>query len=160
MSALTITSNEDANHFTIHIAGLINESFLQKSLQIPLNKTVVIDFSEVTGINSLGIRHWIQWLRTYAKSKYIFRSCPHCVVDQMNSVVGFIPDQCTVESFFVPYYSEESGEELQVLYQRNTDYFDHKTVTPKEVKDSAGKKMELDIYPQKYFKFLSFKKGS
>ncbi len=159
MSTLNITSKEDPSSITIEISGSINEVFLHKSLQIPANKNVIIDFSKVTGINSLGIRHWIQWVRTYPKSKYIFRSCPHCVVDQMNSVIGFIPEQCTVESFYVPYYSEESGEEVQVLYKLNQDYFENKGVVPKEVKDSAGKKMELDIYPQKYFKFLSLKKG-
>jgi len=157
MSTLTITSKEDPDSFTISIVGLINESFLQKSLRVPANKKVIIDFSKVTSINSLGIRHWIQWLRTYPNSKYIFHSCPQCVVEQMNSVVGFLPQHCTIESFFVPYYSEESGEEVQVLYKLNKDYFENKAVTPKEMYDSHGKKMELDTYPQKYFKFLSSK---
>ncbi len=142
------------------ILGSINESFLQKSVQIPPGKKVIIDFNSVSSINSLGIRHWIQWIRAYPNSKYVFQGCPQCVVDQMNSVIDFIPTNCVVESFFVPYYCEENGEEKQVLYKLNEDYFPNKPVIPKEIKDSTGNKMELDASPQKYFKFLSQKKTS
>lgn len=158
MSTLTITSNEDEKSFTIIIEGSINESFLQKSVRIPSQKKIIIDLSKVNSINSLGIRHWIQWIRTYPNSEYTFRNCPQCVVDQMNSVSDFIPTKCTIESFYVPYYCEDDGEEKQILYKLNEDYFMNNPVTPKEIKDASGHKMEIDTHPQKYFKFLSFKK--
>lgn len=160
MSSLTITSKEDKDSFTIIIEGSINESFLQKSVRIPPNKKIIIDFSHVSSINSLGIRHWIQWLRTYPNPEYVFQSCPQCVVDQMNSVSDFIPNKCSIESFFVPYYCEETGEEKQILYKLDEDYFLAKPVLPKVIKDSAGNNMEIDTPPQKYFKFLTTKRGT
>ena len=159
MSDLTINTIEDSTTFAIHIEGAINESFLQKSVRVPQQKKIIIDFTAVTSINSLGIRHWIQWLRTYPNSEYTFRACPQCIVDQLNSVSDFMPVKCTIESFFVPYYGENSGEEMQVLYKLNEDYFSNAPLTIKLVKDSMGNKMEIDSHPQKYFKFLTVKRA-
>ena len=155
MSELTITSREDETELSIDIQGSINETFLQKTVRLSPGKEIIIDFEKVASINSLGIRYWIQWLRTYPSSSFIFRNCPQCIIDQMNAVADFMPQQCLVESFFVPYFSEGTGEERRVLYKINEDYKIGLIPKIKTEMDSEGHVMQLDVYPQKYFRFIT-----
>ena len=106
-------------------------------------------------INSIGIRNWIHWVQEHKGLKFIFKNCPVCIVEQINNVNGFLPSQATVESFYVPFYSEDTGEEKHILYSLNKDFQLGKTPKIKTIKDSEGHMMELDVYPQKYFKFLT-----
>jgi len=158
MSELIITSNEVKDTLLLTLEGSIDESFLNKTVRIPAGKTVIIDFNKITNINSLGVRHWIQWVRTYPSSRFVLRHCPQCIVDQMNAVSDFIPARTTVESFYAPYYSENTGEEKKILYKNNVDYNISKAPEVKNITDSQGEKMEMDVHPNKYFKFLTPKK--
>jgi hypothetical protein len=79
------------------------------------------------------------------------------IVDQMNMVDGFLPSVATVESFYVPYYNEESGSEKNVLFRYGVEYKDGQVQYPTAVKDESGKPMEMDIIENKYFKFIKSK---
>lgn len=154
MLELTITSRENETELTIDIHGSINETFLQKTVRLAPGKKIIINFDKVASINSLGIRYWIQWLRTYTGSSFVFQNCPQCIIDQINAVADFMPQRCVVESFYVPYFSEATGEERKVLYKINEDYKPGLVPKIKTEMDSEGKEMLLDIYPQKYFRFI------
>jgi hypothetical protein len=68
-------------------------------------------------------------------------------VNQLNLVDGFLPPKTEIESFFVPYFSERTGEETQVLF---TKFLEYKVMGGKikltlpDVRDSNGDKMEID----------------
>lgn len=145
---------EELTFVTLFFEGAIDESFSSFNVKPHQNKAVKIDFEKVKSINSIGIRNWISWINSNPGVKFTFSNCPVCIVEQINNVKGFIPHGSVIESFYVPYYSEENGEEKHELYVLNKDFQMGKNPVIKKIKDSAGNNMDLDIYPQKYFKFI------
>jgi hypothetical protein len=83
------------------------------------------------------------------------RNCPKIVVDQINMVLGFLPAGTKVESFFVPYYSEASGNEKMILFVNGREFKDGKVSPPEGVNDEGGAPMEMDVIEAKYFKFVA-----
>lgn len=116
---------------------------------------VVVDIEGVTAINSCGIREWVKWIRTAPNtSQVVFKKCPKVIVDQINMVTGFLPENGKVESFYVPYYSDSSGNEKMVLFEEGKQFNGGEVKPPDEVKDESGEVMEMDVIEAKYFKFL------
>ena len=148
-------TSEETNFINVFLEGPINESFASFDLQVNRDKSIRFEFSKVSSINSIGIRFWISWLHRNPGIVYHFKNCPVCIVEQINNVRDFMPLGTTIESFFVPYYSEFTGEEKHELYVQKTDFQQGKSPLIKPITDSEGNSMEVDIYPQKYFKFLS-----
>ncbi len=138
--ALRGNIDEDANFSTISLDGA---------------QQVVLDLEQVSAINSCGIREWIKWIKTAPSSKFVYRKCPKVIVDQINMVSGFLPENGLVESFFVPYYSDASDTEKMVLFTNGKEFKGAEIFPPEEVKDDAkGDVMEMDVIEAKYFKFL------
>lgn len=139
----------------IEITGSIDENAHLDQCDLSLSSGIIeLDLSNVITINSCGIREWIRWLSKPNYKKIILKKCPKVIVDQMNMVEEFIPVRCEIESFFVPYFSDQSGEEKSVLLVKGIDFETDKILLPKDVKDSFGQIMDLDILENKYFKFL------
>lgn len=154
MTKFSFKMIEESNFSNVLLEGPINESFSAFNLQASRDKSIRFDFAKVTTINSMGIRYWISWLHNNPGIAFHFKNCPVCIVDQINNVSDFMPSGTTVESFFVPYFSEFTGEEKQELYVLKRDFVRGQPAKVKEITDSQGNKMEIDVYPQKYFKFL------
>lgn len=139
----------------IKIAGSVDEDATFAGLELAGVSQIVLDLDSITAINSCGIREWIKWIRTApAGTKIVYRKCPKVIVDQINMVAGFLPENGSVESFYVPYYSEVSGNEKMVLFSDGAE-FKGKEVFAPSVKDDDGEEMEMDVIEAKYFKFLS-----
>jgi hypothetical protein len=116
---------------------------------------VVLDLAGVTAINSVGIREWIKWIKAFPEAvKLKVRHVPKIIVDQINMVAGFLPPGTVIESFYVPYYSDNSGSEKMVLFQNGKEFDAGGVRPPEEVKDDSGEVMEMDVIEAKYFKFL------
>ncbi len=154
MSKFAFRVVEESNFSNIFFEGPINETFVSFDAKISRDKGIRFDFGKVTTINSIGIRYWIGWLHNNPGSVFHFRNCPVCIVDQINNVIDFMPSGTSVESFYVPYYSEFTGEEKHELYVLKRDFQRGQIPKIKELLDSQGSIMDVDIYPQKYFKFL------
>lgn len=154
MSHFSYKLTEETNFINVYLEGPINETFASFDLKISRDRSIRFDFAKVTTINSMGIRYWIAWIHNNPGVVFHFKNCPVCIVDQINNISDFMPSGTTVESFFVPYYSEFTGEEIHDLYVLKRDFQSGKVVKAKELMDSQGNKLEIDVYPQKYFKFL------
>ncbi|MCS6838266.1 MAG: hypothetical protein NZ480_05405 [Bdellovibrionaceae bacterium] len=141
----------------LEIVGYINEDTNFKSLQLGNPNRLEINLNQVRSINSCGIREWIKWLSQYSQSQILLSFVPKIIVDQINMVQGFLPPNGKVISFYVPYYSEESGEEKNVLLTYGKDFDEQNLKLPTDVKDQNGNIMELDVIESKYFKFLNRK---
>lgn len=130
---------------------------LSTSIQFPEiihTKNIVMDCSALTSINSSGVKAWIHWVSSLRQSKIFLENCPAFMVIQFGQVGGFLTDNMTVGSFFVPYFSEETSEAKTVLYRKGTEYTDDGTMMWPEVRDSAGNIMEVDAIESQYFSFL------
>jgi hypothetical protein len=138
------------------ISGDLNEDASFAGLSIAVGMPIILDLEYVTSINSVGIREWIKWIKSLPSATPLrVRKCPKIVVDQVNMIAGFLPSGTVVESFFVPYFSEETNSEKMVLFQLGKHYDAAGQLAPDEdVKDDAGNDMEMDVIAAKYFKFL------
>ncbi|HEY8269744.1 MAG TPA: hypothetical protein VIG33_02570 [Pseudobdellovibrionaceae bacterium] len=136
---LTGSIDEDADFNQANLAGAGN---------------IEIEMSGLKSINSCGIREWIKWLSAVPTAKITFNGCPKVIVDQINMVDGFLPANAKVQSFYVPYYNDESGSEKNVLFSLGKEFTENSVNPPASVKDNEGNVMEMDIIESKYFKFI------
>jgi hypothetical protein len=114
-----------------------------------LGSPLSFNFRGLTSINSIGIRTWVNFIKSIAKAEVFYEECPPLIVRQMNMVPSFI-GHAKVRSVYVPYVCEECEAEFNSLVQA-TDF--HKV--PDSMKCNACKKgeMELDGRPEQYFAF-------
>jgi len=146
------------DHLVVRLAGKINEAADLHMVSVPAKDAIEVDMIDVTHINSVGIRQLRDWTQTLKAQMLTFSYCPRVIIDQLNMVVDLIPKHSRIMSFYVPFYSEATGEEKNVLLVRgehfHVDGHPGKIVLPPAV-DSAGAEMEVDVLADKYFKFLS-----
>lgn len=144
---------------TIYIRGNLNEhSSALNGVVVNPEFDLHIDLKDLTAINSLGIRNFNQWIHNIKCKKLIFFYCPRSFINQLNLVNGCIPPRSEIDSFFVPFYSEETGEDANVLFTKYLEYIkdnDKIVLRPPQVTDSQGNKMEYDILADQYFRFLN-----
>ncbi|KYG61803.1 hypothetical protein [Bdellovibrio bacteriovorus] len=143
---------------TILLKGSLNEySSALDGVEVNPNFDLNIDLKDLQAINSLGIRNFHSFIQRVRCQRLKLFYCPRVFVNQINMVEGFLPDKAEIESFFVPYFSEQSGEDAQVLF---TKFLEYKKVKDKivlsipEMQDSQGNRMDLDVFRDQYFRFL------
>ena len=137
----------------IAIQGAIDED--TSFPQIPKEtKEIELNLLQLSGLNSLGIKSWVTWTKTFGPAQLFLRDCPRIIVEQMNMIEGFIPAGSKVESFLVPYFCEADESELMVKWVRGTHYKDGNTIAFPEVKDEKKRNYEMDVSKDKYFRFI------
>ena len=154
MSNFTMTHETSEKHITIDLEGTLNEDAIIESIDINNPTKVIVNFELVSSINSCGIREWISFLKTFPETTvFEYKNCPPAVIDQVNTISGFLPENGTVLSFYISYYCDSC---------ENTDYLKgdgKKSRKEMDVPDfckcsKCGEKAELDVVESKYFKFL------
>lgn len=137
------------------ISGVIDEDVNFNPYSLAGYEMIELHLQGIKSINSCGIREWILWIGTAAGAASIqYIECPKIIVDQINMVQGFLPAQGQVNSFYVPFYCDDSGSEKSVLLTRGKEFSDKGVLQIPEVKDESGALMEMDVVEAKYFKFL------
>ncbi len=142
----------------VRMSGKLNESADLQMVSLPPVSAVEIDLVDLTHINSIGIRNFRDWLLTVKAPELAFSYCPRVFIDQVNMVMDFLPKHAKVLSFYVPYYSDATGEDKLVLFTRGKEFqvVDGEVkLTFPEVLDSKGKEMDVDVIGDRYFGFLS-----
>ena len=137
----------------IGIKGVIDEDTAFPALP-PGTSEVEVDFLNLSGLNSLGIKNWITWVKTFGSAKLTIRESPRIIVEQMNMIEGFLPAGSLVESFYVPYFCEADESELLVKWIRGTHYKDGAVVEFPQVEDEKMRIFEMDVSKEKYFRFI------
>lgn len=157
MSQFKVEKGGDGNVVTLSFEGSVDEDAVFSNIEVNGgSQTVILDLDKIGSINSCGIREWIKWIKTVPTSaSIVYKNCPKVIVDQINMVAGFLPDNATVESFYVPYYCEDSGNEKMILFTKGKDFTDDSVDVPEEITDKdTGEVLEMDVIEAKYFKFL------
>lgn len=154
MSKFQFKVNRQGPKMTLQLGGTIDEDADFAPLELQGAQEVQIDMDDIKSINSCGIREWIKWISANSTAKVVYAKCPKVIVDQMNMVDGFLPSFAKVESFYVPYYNEDSGAEKNILFRYGVEFKEGQVQPPAEVKDESGNAMEMDIIESKYFKFI------
>lgn len=155
MGEFQFSKNKQGETLTVQIKGHIDEDAILSNIDYEGASQVNLDLQDVTAINSCGIREWIKWVKSAPNGcKIVYKNCPKIIVDQINMVAGFLPDNGVVESFYVPYYNEDSGNEKMILFKSGAEFKGGEIFPPAAVKDESGQEMEMDVIEAKYFKFL------
>lgn len=155
MGSLRINTHAEGNRVTLELIGQVDRDLDFSQIDTSKSDELVFDMKGIKSINSCGIREWINWMASVKSAKKIsYKNCPKILIDQINMVAGFLPDNGRVESFYVPYYSTSTGEEKNVLFTYGKEFNDTEVLPPEKVLDSKGKEMEMDVIEAKYFKFL------
>jgi len=154
MSKFDCKINKAGEKLNVVIAGTIDEDADFTQLSLSGAGEIEIAMAGLKSINSCGIREWIKWMSTAPAASITFNECPKVIVDQINMVDGFLPTNAKVQSFYVPYYNDDSGSEKNVLFRLGTEFTETSVAPPAEVKDEEGNAMEMDVIESKYFKFI------
>ena len=126
---------------------------------------VIIDLKNVSAINSIGIRSWINWFSSYPQVNFVFINCPKSLVMQMNMVQGFLPELHRVESIEVPFYCETCDKERSALFYVGKEIitegeqvrleYDKGDICMKPSGDGPDCELDLDVSEKKFFRFLT-----
>jgi hypothetical protein len=154
MGKYDIKVDKAGNQFKVSVNGVIDEDVDFTAFSLEGAGQVELNLGQVKSINSCGIREWIKWIGTAKSASVVYNECPKIIVDQINMVQGFLPASGKVNSFYVPYYNDDSGSEKNVLFTNGKEFTDTAVTPPAEVKDDQGNPMEMDVVEAKYFKFI------
>lgn len=85
-------------------------------LQAIQSDKVIINFAKIKYVNSLGIRHWINFISLFQEGKeVIFEECTQDLMMQINMLPAFQGD-CKVASFSLLYECDSCGHEGSILH--------------------------------------------
>jgi len=86
-------------------------------------KTLVVDLGKATYINSVGVKSWIMWTAKLPSSCALhLRNCPLLFVNQVNTVVGFVPTSTTLDSTQLPWTCPKCSNTQSLLLTCGKDY--------------------------------------
>lgn len=145
----------------LSLEGAIDEDASFPAIDLAQITKMELDLKNISAINSVGIREWMEWIKPLAAKVSIrMKNCPKAMVFQFNMVEGFLPQGAVVESFYVPFFCEELDQEENVLFVVGRDVVPGPggvTVNfdPKQIKGAKeGCEFEMDVTESKYFQFL------
>ena len=123
--------------------------------KVPVGPLIRVDLQQVTYINSIGIRKWIRWVQAMqAHSKIILENCPAIFVKNIATIKGMVMPNISIQSFYVPYYCDETGERQNVLFRLGMEFYEDGRVSPPKINESSPHPMEIDVVEDIYFSFL------
>jgi DNA-directed RNA polymerase subunit RPC12/RpoP/anti-anti-sigma regulatory factor len=146
---------EKKNH-TVHLrlSGTIDEHMDLPREIGPLPEKVVIVCREISQINSLGAKAWVEFFGAAAKAglNFCFAECPPPMVEQLNYITNFACGGLVV-SVSVPFNCEECGREFRgVVKSDDLKQVAYKLPPIKCPKCQA--RASFDDVPEEYFAFL------
>lgn len=152
MKSLKIETSENKGVLKITLSGRLDEMAKFHDLSQHTGE-IHINTENVSFINSLGIRGWLQWMQTFNTPQLKFERVAVVLIDQLNLVQEFFPKDSEVLSFAVPYFCDECEESFEIFVER-------KGLTAESAQKSnpqcehCKKPLEVDTHSEKYFRFL------
>lgn len=116
---------------------------------------VVVDLAAIARINSVGVRDWMNWLKSLAEGgrRVVLVDCSPAMMDQVNLVRNFTQG-AWVDSFLAPYFCDrcdlERDERLDPVALRRDGASEAPTITCG--KPACG--LSFDDVEEGYFAFL------
>ncbi len=132
--------------------------YLDENARIPspptASRRIEVDVGKIRGLNSYGVRTWLQWVKKIdPQTAIVLSNCPTYFVRNFNSVEGFFTTNMSVKSFCVPYVSSNDESRQDVLYVEGRDFTTDGKLSHPVVVDSVGQALEIDALSN-YFRFL------
>lgn len=135
------------------IKGDITEATSFKDLIPALVGRVDFDLSQVSYINSLGVRAWVEFLREAPIQGYELHACSVAFVLQAAMVKAVI-GRGTITSFFAPYHCDACDFEEERLLQSAAILAADDLEPPTFACPECGGQLLFDDIPERYLAFL------
>ena len=155
---LTVKIEQIESKVIFHLSGALNETFApfveQLAKQIVKMNFLQFNLGGITLVNSSGTR---EWTRLIAKSQHVnitLIECPKVFIDQVNTVDGFLTQNCAIKSFYVPFFSEVIGKEKNILFETDKAVNKDGAIAISESIEVDGINYAMDVIESKYFLFL------
>ncbi len=154
MSKFEFEIKSSPDQTVIKISGHLDENFIHTEHKIPTSKKVIFDLEKLEGINSCGIRDFINLLKDIPDSTLVeYEKCPPLFIQQVNIVNGFLSPQRKVVSLYAPYIGIDDEEEMN-------HFMDVRSLNLAQIEKTVkvdGKEYEFDGIIDKYFRFMTIK---
>jgi len=140
------------SEIVVKFTGIIDEDVDFSAIEVVEKASYLFDFDGVKGINSCGIREWIQFSEKFKPStRLIYQNCTQIIIEQINMVAGFFRNGSEVRNFYAPYFCEKCDEERKVRVDAGLI----KAGAAPDMKcGTCGETMEFDALEEQYFRFL------
>ena len=154
--AINIEKNGDWEK--LMYTGPINEEaeVHLNQLTTQLGPKVIINFKQVTMVNSCGVRGWVNFMRTLEQNReIIYEECTSEIVMQINMIPSF-KGTAKIKSVFGAYSCEDCGNNENVLFENGKNLpasEDDEVDAPKC--GSCGEEMEMEELEEEFFAFVA-----
>ncbi len=161
--ALEVTIDGSKDSIKVSFKGAVTENAKFESVDFKEKKSLVLDFNNISYINSAGVRRWILWMwnieKDFPNLKIIIERCPTVMSKQIIAVMRFVPKMTQVRSFYIPYFCETC--ELSSLKMFNSkpllglvdqDFNNHVLTTQCE---KCGSALVVDASVEQLNKFIN-----
>ncbi len=132
-------------------------------------RRIVVELSQVTRLNSWGVRLWMKWLwdleKAYPSATLQLESCSPLLVQQLLVVRKFFPANARVRSVLLPYACTSCSAEHQQTFEaadprlRRILQGGSSTILLRPC-DECGSAMELEVNPKDYLKIFEKDSGT
>lgn len=153
-TSIQITQEGETERITI--VGPINEEaeiHLSKVVE-NVGKNCIINFAQVTFINSLGVRAWINFIRELGNGrKIVFEECTPEIVNQINMIPNF-KGNAEIKSVYGTYYCDECGHQQNYLFENGKTLPQSEDINLPDIKcEKCGADMEFEEVEDAFFSF-------
>lgn len=149
LSFANIVSNSEESFVLVRLMGWISEnSTLPKIKSKHPNQTLLVDCERVDGINSVGIRLWLLWLKQLEANGFIkieFENMHKSLMGPISPIKGFLGSKGVLNSFYLIYSDPLSDNEIEVKFIRGQNFDEKYLKVPKNVEMVVkGKKSSFE----------------
>jgi DNA-binding response OmpR family regulator len=145
---------QDTERLRVVIKGNITEATRFDDLLPALVGRVDFELSQVGYMNSLGVREWVEFLRSAPIQGYEFHACSVAFVLQACLVEGVL-GRGTVSSFFAPYSCDQCDHIEERLLQTAAILAAEDRQPPVFACPNCRAALALDDIPERYLAFLA-----
>jgi hypothetical protein len=154
VSSLQVNVEQDGQVKFITLIGVINEDSTVAKIDPGQCSAVVINTAQVSRINSVGVRDWVNWIEPLSERVPVYLTeCSPAVVFHANFVTNFL-GRARVVSLYAPYYCTSCDHEASLLVDAQEVMKSATFTTPECSCEVCGGKMAFDDLDESYFGFL------
>jgi anti-anti-sigma regulatory factor/DNA-directed RNA polymerase subunit RPC12/RpoP len=156
--SIAIDIQKEGDWDIVSYRGPINEEsevHLNKILQT-LGPKVRVNFSQVSMVNSCGVRSWVNFMREAEQGREIsYTECTSEIVMQINMIPSF-RGRSDIESVYGSYTCENCGHNQNILFEkgRNMPASEDDEVDPPAC-PKCNEEMEMEELEEEFFAFVA-----
>ena len=166
MAGFKQQTQQTAENVNVKLSGRIDETSQFNDIMMSQQGMLVLDFEEVTYLNSAGIRKFVVWLakleKENPKSEFVFERVPPVIMQKAELIKQFMPRALSCDSTYVSFACADCGEcedHLVVLDRKDRSaesaYRQISQFVAKARKcGHCGGNMDVDMNPANYLKIL------